>query len=92
MKETFVPIGILLCAYIAYLSISKILAPTKSNDIYNTVGQRTINISEPLDIGGTTFEVVVIDSCEYLSYKLSNYAGMITHKGNCTNPVHQCQR
>lgn len=38
-----------------------------------------------------TYTVTVIDGCEYLTY---GYVGgtiphVITHKGNCKNPIHQ---
>lgn len=38
------------------------------------------------------FEIIVIDSCEYIIYKEtdgSNKAyGFMAHKGNCKNPIH----
>ena len=27
--------------------------------------------------------IIIIDNCEYISYYLGNYGGLITHKGNC---------
>jgi hypothetical protein len=33
-------------------------------------------------------EVVVIDSCEYLYGPWGN-ATVLTHKGNCSNPIHK---
>ena len=36
----------------------------------------------------TPVEIVVIDSCEYL-YGEWGYATVLTHKGNCKNPIHQ---
>ena len=36
----------------------------------------------------TPLEIVVIDSCEYL-YGEWGYATVLTHKGNCKNPIHQ---
>ena len=33
-------------------------------------------------------EIVVIDSCEYLYGPWGN-ATVLTHKGNCSNPIHK---
>lgn len=33
-------------------------------------------------------EIVVVDSCEYLYGPWGN-ATVLTHKGNCKNPIHQ---
>ena len=33
-------------------------------------------------------EIIVIDSCEYL-YGPWGYATVLTHKGNCKNPIHK---
>lgn len=35
------------------------------------------------------YTTVKIDGCEYLQYEHPWY---FTHKGNCSNPVHRCQR
>lgn len=37
------------------------------------------------------YTIVVIDECEYLCAGsiYSNYA-VLTHKGNCSNPIHKC--
>jgi len=40
------------------------------------------------------FDVVVIDSCEYLeikNYNSNGYHYSVTHKGNCNNPIHYCR-
>ena len=34
-------------------------------------------------------EVVVIDGCEYFIYCPGSSGGMMTHKGNCSNPIHK---
>lgn len=34
------------------------------------------------------FEVIEIDGCEYL-LRRSGYAGYMSHKGNCKNPIHK---
>ena len=40
---------------------------------------------------GSDFRVVVIDGCQYL-YEHGTYSSMLTHKGNCTNAIHQYNR
>jgi hypothetical protein len=37
---------------------------------------------------GMQFEVIKIDGCEYISYGLRFDYGLLTHKGNCSNPIH----
>lgn len=34
------------------------------------------------------YNVIVIDSCEYLQWRSAYGYFMITHKGNCKNPIH----
>ena len=41
------------------------------------------------------FEIVIIDSCEYLviaeDFKMNPKGfGFMAHKGNCSNPIHSC--
>ena len=49
---------------------------------------REIKIGEEGLFGRKDFEIVVIDSCQYIAYRLTTYQGLLTHKGNCNNPVH----
>jgi hypothetical protein len=43
------------------------------------------------------YEVLIIDSCEYLVYGRYDNGNqhsdrqVLTHKGNCKNPIHQCK-
>ena len=56
-------------------------------------GQRTadaVNNSENTEWWRSEFKVVTIDGCEYLTYALGGRTGVMTHKGNCTNPIHKC--
>jgi DNA/RNA endonuclease YhcR with UshA esterase domain len=41
-----------------------------------------------LSDGQGTLEIVVVDSCEYLYGPWGN-ATVLTHKGNCKNPIHK---
>lgn len=49
-----------------------------------------IQINHPSDVP-PSYDVVVIDSCEYITYDsgiLDQRVFSITHKGNCNNPIH----
>ncbi|RYU81319.1 hypothetical protein [Hymenobacter persicinus] len=35
-----------------------------------------------------TYRVIQIEGCEYLRQETSNGYPVITHKGNCRNPIH----
>jgi len=37
--------------------------------------------------GGYELEIVVLDSCQYY-YRGSGESALLTHKGNCNNPIH----
>lgn len=37
----------------------------------------------------TSLEIYVIDSCEYIGNLQGNRADILTHKGNCKNPIHR---
>ena len=70
-----------------------------------------ISCGEPTETSKTVtfskyseYDVIVIDSCEYLVYgrlgtsnaksndEISHYnSHTLTHKGNCKNPIHQCK-
>jgi hypothetical protein len=41
---------------------------------------------KPVNSLGATLWVTVIDSCEYIV--VNNITGGLTHKGNCSNPIH----
>lgn len=34
--------------------------------------------------GNTTFQIIIIDNCEYIAYHFCQNDGLLTHKGNCT--------
>lgn len=43
-------------------------------------------------IRGRELEVYVIDSCEYIGFVHGGAADILTHKGNCKNPIHYDNR
>lgn len=46
------------------------------------------------DLPEHTMKVIVYDKCEYIIYKedkdMNSSYGFMSHKGNCSNPIHQC--
>lgn len=60
--------------------------------VFNSCKEKSeIRIGEVLAPDGYEMRVVTIDSCEYISYNMGNYAGLLTHKGNCKNRIHKCK-
>jgi hypothetical protein len=43
-----------------------------------------------IKIEGMTLKIYIIDECEYYSYCFACNSGILTHKGNCSNPIHKC--
>ncbi len=43
------------------------------------------NMPKTNDVNVQLLDIIIIDSCEYLSYELYNKTGLLTHKGNCKN-------
>lgn len=47
---------------------------------------------DPREVSIDKYQVKVIDGCEYLEYSYFMYSQVglysLTHKGNCTNPIH----
>ncbi len=46
---------------------------------------------------GGKIKIKKIDDCEYLIYETGyvgsqSYSFSITHKGNCSNPIHRCEK
>lgn len=48
----------------------------------------TINKTDT-EIAGYTIKTYEIDSCEYLGFNVGGRNGLLTHKGNCKNPIHK---
>lgn len=44
-----------------------------------------------IDSDSTTYEIVVIDHCQYIYRQNNGYqqGPIFTHKGNCNNPIHK---
>lgn len=59
------------------------------NSEKSSIEQEIKNIPE------NKLSVIVIDDCEYIIYKEDKAAnssyGFMAHKGNCSNPIHQCK-
>lgn len=41
------------------------------------------------EIEGHTIKIYEIDSCEYVGMSVGKNWGLLTHKGNCKNPIHK---
>ena len=66
--------------YLKYCFILLVLSSCGNSGI-STKGQ----ISQ---VDGSPINVYVIDSCEYIGYVRGGSYDWLTHKGNCTNPIH----
>lgn len=44
--------------------------------------QERLITGKAFEVNGSYYQIIEIDSCEYL------YNNVITHKGNCKNPIH----
>ena len=44
----------------------------------------------PKELNSRYYKIVVVDGCEYITVGSPGYSDFaITHKGNCSNPIHQ---
>lgn len=78
-KSGFAEIVMLL---ILILLVIGLVYAVNRKSTYNTVKGETVSES-PIDA-----KVIVIDKCEYLMYRSYNGVAEVTHKGNCSNPIH----
>lgn len=46
--------------------------------------------SSGISITGHEFTIYTINKCEYLGYGIGTSGGVLTHKGDCSNPIHKC--
>lgn len=83
IKGVFLPIAIIwaLVAFAVAPSCHK--AETGPN-----AGMNKIQIGKPVVREGYSFEILEIDSCEYIAYSVGTRQGILTHKGNCKNKAH----
>lgn len=51
-------------------------------------GLSEIEIGKSVVVEGRSFQIVTIDSCEYVAYSIGANFGLLTHKGNCKNKAH----
>ena len=51
-------------------------------------GINKIEIGKSVVREGYSFEIIEIDSCEYIAYSVGKKQGILTHKGNCKNKAH----
>jgi len=87
MIKTIISISLILIAFVSCdLQESQKENPNTDN---STIEQEIKNIPE------NKVTVIVYDGCEYIIYKEDKDAnssyGFMSHKGNCSNPIHQCK-
>lgn len=51
-------------------------------------GKPEYETGKSVNRGGQKFEVIQIDGCEYIYHAIFSREGLLTHKGNCKNPIH----
>ncbi len=54
----------------------------------------TTNVSKKTSeytINGYDLSIFEIDGCEYVGMSIGWNNGVLTHKGNCKNPIHKCK-
>lgn len=56
----------------------------------STNPQPTVRVTTENDYT-KTLQIYKIDGCEYVAYCLSCDNAVLTHKGDCSNPIHQCK-
>ena len=83
MKNSTLFVGLALCvAIFLYTLPSKEPAPLQPRELSKT------DYEKHVDYVKSELGVIVIDSCEYIEYKVTSNGGVLTHKGNCKNPIH----
>jgi hypothetical protein len=50
---------------------------------------KNVTITETnASVDGRSLKTYQIEGCEYLGYSVGHENGVLTHKGNCKNPIH----
>jgi len=90
MKNTkFTLIKFLVAVSIIFLVLGLIIpAIYHKNDKF----KETYNIVTSKGSQSVDFEVIKIGDCEYISKDLRSNFALLTHKGDCNNPIHQHNR
>ena len=51
---------------------------------------KNVSVEETITkISGRPISIYVIDSCQYIGNVYGGSGDMLTHKGNCNNPIHK---
>ena len=57
--------------------------------------ENEFTVQEITNLPQNNLSVFVYEGCEYIIYKVDKDAnssyGFMAHKGNCSNPIHQCE-
>lgn len=83
IKNVFLPIAII------WTMVAFAIIPSCGNpETGPRAGLNEIEIGKPVVAEGYSFEIIEIDSCEYIAYSVGSNFGLLTHKGNCKNKAH----
>lgn len=52
------------------------------------ISKSEVKIEKAFVPEGFKFQIITIDSCEYIARSIGGNTGLLTHKGNCKNPIH----
>lgn len=83
IKNVFLPI-LIIWTLVAFATIPSCGKPETGP----RAGSNKIEIGKSVVMEGYSFEIVEIDSCEYVAYSVGANFGLLTHKGNCKNKAH----
>jgi hypothetical protein len=64
------------------------LAMCKKVETGPNANKSDIEIGKIVTNEGHRFQILTIDSCEYIALQVGANFGLLTHKGNCNNPFH----
>jgi hypothetical protein len=73
-------LGIVMILMISIVMILVTLAAFDNNQELRNKGEKFTN-----------YTIINIEGCEYIQYATSYNMLEITHKGNCTNEIHNCK-
>lgn len=61
-----------------------------NNNLSNQEKSNKLIIDTGVEVNGYVISIIKFDGCQYLVSGIG-YSQMMTHKGNCNNPIHNCK-
>lgn len=79
-----------LTCFIVMMTIAFVVAQcdNKEKEADPKIGEPEYKLGIHADEFGRKIYVLEIEGCEYICYNLYCEEGLLTHKGNCKNPIH----